>query len=66
MSDPMKAGPSAPPQVRADVDRSRDDLAAGRVQPLRSVLVAIHRRASRRLEERLERGERDKGSAGTG
>jgi hypothetical protein len=42
----------APKKLLAELDRSRDDVAAGRVVPVGPVLTAIHARASRRIERR--------------
>jgi hypothetical protein len=39
-----------PPALRAELDRSQDDLAAGRVHQLTPVLAAIRQRASARHE----------------
>jgi hypothetical protein len=44
------------PDLRAELDRSRDDLAARRVEPLGRILTAIHARASRRIEQREGKG----------
>ena len=39
-----------PLELRAELDRSRDDLTANRVVPLGSVLAAMYERASCRIE----------------
>ena len=44
----------SPQKLRAELDRSRDDLAAGRTRPLGAVLTAIHGRSSTRIETRLQ------------
>jgi hypothetical protein len=43
---------AAPRSLRDELDRSRDDLAAGRVRPLSAILTAIHGRATRQIERR--------------
>ncbi len=42
----------APKKLVAELDRSRDNVAAGRMVRLGPVLTAIHARASRRIEQR--------------
>jgi len=44
----------APASLRAELDRSRDDLAAGRIRPVEPVLTAIRARAARRIARRKE------------
>jgi hypothetical protein len=47
----------APQELHAELERSREDLAAGRCMPLASVLTAIHTRATQRLERRRRANE---------
>jgi hypothetical protein len=49
------APPTMPPNLRADLDRSQEDLAAGRLHDLTPVLTAIHQRASARHERRRQK-----------
>ena len=49
MTDATRLTPS---ELRAELDLSRDDLMAGRLAPLGSVLAAMHERVSRRLDSR--------------
>lgn len=41
---------TAPTTLRAELERSREDLAAGRLAPLHAALTAIQRRAFLRME----------------
>jgi hypothetical protein len=50
-SDADKPRP-VPKRLLSELDRSRDDVAAGRMSPVGPVLIAIHTRASRRIEQR--------------
>ncbi len=50
-SDTVKPRP-APKKLVSELDRSRDDLAAGRLTPIGAVLAAIHARATQRIERR--------------
>lgn len=57
----------APQDLRSELERSRDDLVAGRIRPLRAVLTAMHGRASGRLERQvLAVQEQDRGLAEPG
>jgi hypothetical protein len=42
----------APKKLVSELDRSRDDLAEGRVSAIGPVLTSIHARATRRIERR--------------
>ena len=55
---PMDSKPGVirptPQILRSELERSRDDLAAGRITPLRAVLAKIEQRALQRIERQQQ------------
>ncbi len=56
MKDDLVEPRPTPATLRIELERSRDEVAAGRLAPLRGVLTAMHGRATRRMNHKRRTG----------